>query len=110
MRFRSSISLTASSRRVGIAGVVAFLAFPCFGQQPTRIYVGTERGLFRSDDSEINLWQLDSFGYRQVASAAAQERQPEEVFASTTGWLYPWLDAGRTWELRRVGDGPPVSA
>ena len=59
MRFRSFTSLTASSRKVGITAVVAFLVSPCFGQQPTRIYAGTGRGLFLSDDGGIT-WTTSS--------------------------------------------------
>jgi photosystem II stability/assembly factor-like uncharacterized protein len=73
---------------------------------PNVIYVGTNTGIFRSDDSGEHWRKLDTSAYPRIInieSLAVDPRTPDTVYAGT--WHLPWktTDGGKTWTFIKTG-------
>src|SRR5262245_18332030 len=90
--------------------VYCFLLFPCFGQQPGQIYIGTARGLFLSDDRGTSWQHVESLGDRQVFSIAAQISGPKMLLAVTSDSLYRNYSSENTWERIKLPGDAKIAA
>ena len=74
-------------------------------RSPGRLYAGTWRQLFRSDDGGAS-WQRASKGMvldTDVFSILIDPEKPDRLWASTCGWVYSSTDGGDAWTRFRDG-------
>ena len=75
---------------------------------PGRIYVGTSRGIFISDDRGNNWRNLTGFPKISVRELAINPQKPAIIYAVTTqSGIYKTIDRGKTWNPVNI-TGIPV--
>jgi photosystem II stability/assembly factor-like uncharacterized protein len=98
----ASRGLPAPSGRDRFEGYVRALAID--PANPSTVYLGTERGFFRSLDSGES-WASDGgrSAPKVVAALAADPRRPRVLYAGTFDGIVKSTDGGRTWRDSTLG-------
>ena len=108
--FRRTVQEGNTMRWKLISTILFLLALPSMAQEHSATYVGTNRGLFWSQDGG-NSWQLNAaLGDIEVRAVGINSNNPSTLFAATPEGFFRSLDSGQNWERADVPDAAQVRA